>query len=56
MQKAMFKRLMLRLKARWDHISKRKRFARMRDNPAGTKMAKRCLHTSRRGADGTMRN
>jgi len=49
MRKSMFKRLL-------DILCKRKGgFKRLVDNPAGTKMAKRAQHDSRRGCDGTMR-
>lgn len=49
MKKSIFKQLV-------DSLRRKKRgFSKMIPNPAGSKFRKACLHTSARGADGTMR-
>lgn len=55
MRKSFYKRFIHNMKSRWAHISKARRFHKVLDNPAGTKMRDRSLKTSRRGCDGTMR-
>jgi len=55
MKKSKFKQFLELMSRIGSHLSKSKHFHKLRDNPAGTKMAKRAEHTSRRGCDGTMR-
>jgi len=56
MKKSAFKQFVDMMFRIGKHGSKMNRFHKMVDSPAGTKMANRAQHTSRRGCDGTMRN
>lgn len=49
MKKSVFKAIVDRLR------HKRRGFTKVIPNPAGSKFRKACLHTSARGADGTLR-
>lgn len=55
MRKSLFKRFLAAMFEKDKHVAKRKGFAKMADNPAGSKFRKWCHPLSRRGADGTMR-
>ena len=49
MKKSLYKQIV-------DTLRRKKRgFSKLQGNPAGSKFRKACLHTSARGADGTMR-
>jgi len=55
MKKSVFRHLMDIMRKRNKHVSKSKAFAKLIDNPAGTKMSNRSKPDSRRGCDGTLR-
>lgn len=55
MKKSKFKHLLDMMTRIGKRGSKLKRFHKVLDNPAGTKMYNRSLPTSKRGCDGTLR-
>jgi hypothetical protein len=55
MRKSRFKQFLETMARIGKRLPAGKRFRKVYDNPAGTKMAHRALATSRRGCDGTTR-